>query len=455
MTVHRRRPGILVATGAALLLSLGGEAAAVDRLLIRDVTLVDGSGNAPLPGVSVLVEGERISRVLVGAIEVDDDVQVVDGTGRFLTPGLIDTHVHIQGGRQSVADGGDRIDRQMAIRTLHGYLYSGVTSVYDSGNNADFIFALREDERSGALLSPRIFATGQNITAKGGYADNEYSIAVVDIEQDRARLQAHFDRRPDLQKVLIDAQGTFGRPALPIIDDETLRQVIAMAHASGIPTTAHVTNELEAVKAMRGGIDAFAHPVRAAVSDGLVQTLRARRISVSTTLSVFHHIALVADDPSFLQAPLYRATIEPEQLEFQMLNERERYIRSGMSAQFRLANPIVLSSIKRMHDAGVVLALGTDRTWGASVHMELELLAQAGIPAAAIVRIATLNAASYLGRERDLGSIERGKLADMLLLRADPTVDVAHFQQLDAVFKGGRQIDLGGLDLPVNRATGF
>ena len=121
-----------------------------------------------------------------------------------------------------------------------------------------------------------------------------------------------------------------------------------------------------------------------------------------------------------------------------------------MSAQFKVMNPHLARTVKRLHEAGVPLALGTDRTLGASVHMELELLAQAGIPLPDLLRIATLNGARYLRREGELGSIEPGKLADMVLLKADPSRDVAAYQAIEAVFKGGRRIDLGALGIPVN-----
>jgi imidazolonepropionase-like amidohydrolase len=438
----------------ALLLSAGfADAGGSPDIVIRDVTLLDGTGSAPRPGVSVFVSGERIVAVKPGPAPVPAGAAVVEGAGRYLIPGIIDTHVHVQGGRVARAGGeGTVVDRQLAVRTLQAYLYSGVTSIFDSGNNPDFIFGLRAEERGGTLVAPRIFATGANITAPQGYGDNAFSIKVANLEADRPLLEAHFDRKPDLQKILYDRLGTFGSPAAAVLSQENLQGIIALAHRRGIPTTVHTTTEWDSLAALGAGIDAFAHPVRAAVTPAFARTLAERRVPVSTTLAVFGHIARVAEEPEFLDAPLFRATIDPAELSFLRSVERQRYIASGMSAQFKAMNPHIARTVKRLHDAGVPLALGTDRTLGASVHMELELLAQAGIPLADILRIATLNGALYLNRERDLGSIEPGKLADMVLLRSDPTRDVAAYQAIEAVFKGGRRIDLDALDLPVNYA---
>jgi imidazolonepropionase-like amidohydrolase len=107
-------------------------------------------------------------------------------------------------------------------------------------------------------------------------------------------------------------------------------------------------------------------------------------------------------------------------------------------------------NIKASHDNGVTLALGTDRSFGPTVHQELELIVESGISPVEAIRMATLNGAIYLGMENDLGSIEVGKLADLVMLSADPTEDVTNAQSVVAVFKGGQEIDLSKLDLPVN-----
>lgn len=448
----RRVAGRLVLTVLALVAGSMAVAQAPRPTLISNVTVIDGTGAPPLPGASVLVAGGRIALISPGPIPPPAGALVIDGSGRFLIPGLIDSHIHLQGGR-GAAPGDGAVDRQLALRTLQGYLYSGVTSVFDSGNNAEFIFRLREEERAGGIIAPRIFATGSNVTSPGGYADSPFTIAVGEFTpEERARLAAHFDRRPDVQKLIYDHLGQLGRPLAPVFSEETFSRIVRSANSAGISTTVHAQTEAEAWAAIDAGVGAFAHPVRSAVTDGFVRTLAARRIPVATTLAVFSHIAMIEGSVDFLETPLFEAVVEPSQLEFQKVTERRRYATSGMSAQFRLMLPFMRSTILEMHRAGVVLALGTDRTWGPSVHMELALLHEAGIPLPDLLRIATLNAATYLHREHDLGSIERGKLADLVMLSADPTRDVAAYAAIDMVMKGGTIIDRSALDLPINRS---
>ncbi|MBM3515772.1 MAG: amidohydrolase family protein [Alphaproteobacteria bacterium] len=100
-----------------------------------------------------------------------------------------------------------------------------------------------------------------------------------------------------------------------------------------------------------------------------------------------------------------------------------------------------------------MLAAGTDRTLGPTLHQELGYIAEAGIAPFDIIRIATLNAAYYVGRDKDLGSIEAGKLADMVLLDADPAANVANFARINTVIKDGKKVDRSKLDLPVNKKT--
>ena len=103
-----------------------------------------------------------------------------------------------------------------------------------------------------------------------------------------------------------------------------------------------------------------------------------------------------------------------------------------------------------IHEAGGVISLGTDQSLGAAVHREMELLVEAGIPPLSVIRVATLNAALFLGKADKLGSIEKGKLADLVMLHADPSKDINNAKKIALVIKSGRVIDRSKLDLPIN-----
>ena len=124
-----------------------------------------------------------------------------------------------------------------------------------------------------------------------------------------------------------------------------------------------------------------------------------------------------------------------------------------MPEQFAKQIPNMLQNLRLLHESGAVLALGSDRTYGPMTLQELELYDQAGIPLLDIVTIATRNAAIYIGKGDDLGTVTRGKLADLILLRENPLEDVANFATVDTVIKNGKIVDLTALDLPVNQAA--
>ena len=113
--------------------------------------------------------------------------------------------------------------------------------------------------------------------------------------------------------------------------------------------------------------------------------------------------------------------------------------------------PIIMKNFKNLHDSGAILALGTDKPLGPIAHHELELMVEAGISALDAIKIGTLNSARYIGVDSTIGSIEVGKLADMLLLNADPSIDIRNTLAINSVFKNGVLIDRASLDVPVNR----
>jgi imidazolonepropionase-like amidohydrolase len=119
----------------------------------------------------------------------------------------------------------------------------------------------------------------------------------------------------------------------------------------------------------------------------------------------------------------------------------------------KVMTPVAQENLKKLHQAGGVVVLGTDQSLGAAVHRELELLVEGGIAPLDAIGIATRNGAVFLGRERDLGTVEAGKLADLVLLDADPVEDIDNVKKIHAVIKAGMLIDRSALEIPGTGAT--
>src|SRR5436190_8105979 len=124
-------------------------------LVINGVTVIDGNGGVPIANATVVIEGARIARVGRPENFIPRDAQVIDGRGKFLIPGLIDVHVHLSGGSGNRANTQPITAQQelAGVRALHTFLYAGVTTIFDAGNQGTFIFALREKSRAGGIIS--------------------------------------------------------------------------------------------------------------------------------------------------------------------------------------------------------------------------------------------------------------------------------------------------------------
>ena len=195
----------------------------------------------------------------------------------------------------------------------------------------------------------------------------------------------------------------------------------------------------------------MSHPVIVGpVSDGFANLMGAKKIPMATTLTIGENYSRLAEHPEYLDQPLYRAVLTKEEIAQLKTKTRQEYRDRTWTWWMKLMTPVAQENLRKIHAAGGILALGTDQTNGAAVHREMELLAAAGIPALDVIRIATLNAAKFLGKEKQLGSIEEGKLADMVLLSADPAADINNSKQIHLVIKNGNLVDRGKLNLPVN-----
>jgi imidazolonepropionase-like amidohydrolase len=119
----------------------------------------------------------------------------------------------------------------------------------------------------------------------------------------------------------------------------------------------------------------------------------------------------------------------------------------------KVMTPVAQENLKKLHEAGGVVVAGTDQSLGPALHRELELLVEGGIPPLDVIGIATRNGALFLGKERDLGTLEEGKLADIVLLDANPAEDIDNLKKIHAVVKGGAVVDRSALQIPVNGVT--
>jgi imidazolonepropionase-like amidohydrolase len=435
-----RGPGPLLALPTPLFTpALHGQTTA---LLIHDVTLIDGTGRPAIGGAWVLTDGDRIVRISATPIDAPGATRI-DGRGKWMIPGLADMHIHLARGR-----GGD----QSGVRALHGFLYAGITSVFDAGNDPDYIFDLRARERAGTLVAPRIFASGPVATVSGGHGATRTSTIIDSWPEAIPALDAHIAREPDMVKMTFDEHGWGTRPLIPLLDPDLMARAGRYLNEHGIRTTVHISHEFRARQAIAAGINTLAHPIiQGPVSDGFVKLMASTKTPMVSTLTIGEGYSRLVEHPEFLDAPIYRDTYEADAIVRLKTTTREQYAARAWTTWMKVMTPVAQENLRLIAEAGGVIVLGSDQSAGAQSHRELELMVAGGIPALDAIRIGTLNTAIFLGRERDIGSVDVGKLADLVLLNADPLANITNAQDIAMVIKGGRVIDRRALDLPVNR----
>jgi len=444
---------LLLAPGLLALLLTAGRAGAAD-VVIEHVTLIDGM-HAPQSDMTVAVAGERITAVTPSALARGLHGQRIDGRGRYLMPGLMDVHIHLRGAFDPSIKGDAPAgppNLQEGIAALASFLYAGVTTVVDVGNRPELILPMRADERAGRILAPRIFATGNLITYPGSHGDR-IAIRISDFEKDRDLLDKHIaEQQPDILKLTLEEEGWGARPMIPLMPVALLGQIIRYYNLHGIRTTVHVSSELRALEAIYAGTDTLAHPViQGPVSDSFVKLMAAKKIPFASTLTIGDNYNRLVEHPEYLDQPLYVASFSAAERAQLKTQTRAEWQGRTWTAWMKVMNPVAQENVRKVHAAGGVVACGTDQSSGAATQRELELLAAAGIAPLDVLRIATYNSAVFLGKADQLGSIEAGKLADLVVLSKDPAADINNAKSILFVMKNGQIIDESRLPLAGSR----
>ena len=436
---------------AAALAAVLAAAAHADDFVIEHVTLIDGLGHKPQPDMTIAVAGNRITTVTASAAARNLKGKRIDGKGKYLIPGLMDVHIHLRGGVDLAEKPGNATltdNRQQGLEALASYLYSGVTTVFDCGNQAPYILGMRADERAGRILSPRIFATGNLVTYPGSHG-TDMAVNVSDFEKDKELLDKHIaEQKPDILKLTLEEEGWGSRPMIPLMPTDLLEKIIRYYNQHGIRTTVHVSSELRSLEAIYAGSDTLAHPViQGPVSDSFVKLMGAKKTPFASTLTIGENYSRLAEHPEYLDEPLYVASFGAAEREHLKTEVRAQYKERPWTWWMKIMTPIAMENVRKIDAAGGTVASGTDQSSGPALQHELELLGAAGIAPLKVIQIATHNSAVFLGKADQMGAIDVGQLADMVLLSKDPSVDIHNAKAIVFVMKDGRIIDESQLPL--------
>jgi len=427
------------------------------------------------PNNTIIIVGNRIRTVGPSATTpVPASATVIDAKGKWAIPGLVDSHVHFfQSGnlytRPDVADFNrwmpytKEVERNKARlpHTFKVWLASGVTSVVDVGGPF-WNFEVREAART-SRAAPRVAATGPLISMVSGPQldlGDPPIIKVSSADEARALVRRQLPYKPDFIKVWFIHQ-----PG----DDLALQEAIVKAtadaaHAAGVRLAVHATELIVAKAALRAGADYLVHSVfDEPLDEEFISLARSRHILYCPTLFVrMGYQYALADNWQPTEAegrladPQILATMHDlDHIPKELIPER---VAKLMKENKTPVSPTVaMQNLLKIWNAGIPVVMGTDAgnigtLHGPSVFREMELMVQAGLTPLQVVKSATVNAAATMRMENDIGEIAAGRLADLVILDADPLANVDNLSKISRVIKDGQAFTPTDLIAPLNMA---
>ena len=428
-------------------------------LVLEGATLIDGTGTEPRDDSVIVLDGDRILRVgSAGDFRYPDSARRKDVSGHFVVPGFIDMHVHVH--------------PEARIETVEALLDFGVTTIRSPGAAPSAGVELRDQIAAGRVRGPRMITGAAFIDGSPSRFDWTVSVATPDEIREVVRQQAASGA--DMIKLYWD------------VTPELMAAAINEAHALGLKVAGHL-KATSWTQAARLGIDALVHsgtegptwelvpnrhrgqlralPYRefyarwlelveldGELMSSLIAALVANNVTVDPTLVAMESLYF-GDDPKVLER------LEPERAPPSVVSlwgpdwqQRNPFVFTnpmGIARDLTSAKdvfPVALKIVRRLHEGGVRMTAGSDvgMPWitpGVSLHRELELLVHAGIDEAEVIVMATRNGAEGLSLEDQLGTVEAGKLADLVVLSADPLPDIRNTRKVAAVYKAGELVD--------------
>lgn len=409
------------------------------RLALVGGMLLDGYEVPPTHHAVVLIEGNKIvAKGRIGEVTIPPDARVIDTSGRTMLPGLIDLHVHTM-----ILGHGDYgrwfpwileqnlVEEVMTI-SVKQLLMAGVTSAVDLASPLKESIRVRDRINKGEIPGPRMWMSGPWITRQvGNYPPGMFEIKAETAEQAGTAAESLAAAGVDVIKVY------------PLAADQ-YRAVVAVARKHGKRVHAHVGNSPQSVRdAMRAGVDVLTHvATRPAYDDDLMREIVDSGQAVSPTAALRFAIypATVAF-PERLQDPRLKQDF-PAKIYAEVQDSFKNFHALGYFQNMDRINDFVPTSLRRWVQSGALIGMGTDSGTPLNFHTEalwreMKLFVDYGMSPQRAITSATRINARILGRGRDLGTIEPGKLADIIVVNGDPLFDITALGHVEVVIKDG------------------
>jgi imidazolonepropionase-like amidohydrolase len=406
-----------------------------EKLALTNVTLIDGNGGKPQPMKTLIVSRGRITDIFTtSSKKIPSDAKIMDLSGKFVIPGLIDSHVHLMT---------REIPAETTVAILRLALLGGVTTVRDMGGNGAKLAKLNEDFQRGSLSSPRIYYSAVMAGRESRWFNGSYlSFASNGMALGTAPWARAITDDMDVAKIISEAKAT-GATAIKLyshLSPEMVKRLIVEAHRQNLKVWSHASvTETKPSDLAAAKVDSLSHADMVAFEGSsdqksmdldygktmmsALQTVTANSKEITKLLRLMKREKVVLDETLYIVAGAAAAPDNPN---------LERH-----KKQFEFACGVT----RRAKEMGVTVAAGTDALGGSSpnLHAELQLLVnKSGFTPLEAITAATLNGARAIGIEKDYGTLEPGKVADLVILSANPAEDIRNTQTIESVMQGGK-----------------
>jgi imidazolonepropionase-like amidohydrolase len=425
---------VFVSLGAALLASTSVAAQTNDVVtVIHAGKLLDKPGNPPRGPSTLVVRNGKIAQLLSGHQPGPAGATLIDLKDKFVLPGLIDSHVHLDsdaGGNAALIEAVTDSPARAAYRAAGNAkktLMAGFTTVRNMGDGTGATLALRDAVAAGELPGPRIIDAGRSISTTSGHMDATLSVSedlhasigqenLCDgVESCRQAIRKQVRRGVDIIKIATTGgvNSRIGAGLGRQLFDDEVKALVDTAHLYGKKVAVHAHGDDGVNIALAAGADSIEHGTM--ITDESIKFFKAAGAYYVPTLSTVNgYLERLAANPN---------AYPPDVL---------------AKVQWRIG--VTGKSLAKAYPAGVKIAFGTDA--GVSKHGrnadEFELMVKHGMPASAAIQAATMNAATLLGVEKEVGSLEPGKAADVIAVAGDPITDITTLKSVRFVMKDGR-----------------
>jgi len=405
--------------------------------VVKAGLLIDGTGNPPLRDVLIFIEGSRITQVTQQE-EIPQGATVIDASQQVVMPGLIDTHVH-PGDRANAGPSAEY--RASVIQHLKQALAFGVTTIFSLGLDPDSNFAIRDESWGDDFEGSRMLTAGTGFTAVGGHPTqlgSDLPNQIDDPALARQRVRELAAQGVDGLKLWVAPIG-----GLPVIKAEVSRAIIDEGHKHNLRVFAHLNTAEDTQTLIEAQLDGVTHIAWDDYEEETIQLMLKQGTTVAPMLVQKKKGLVFSEDSELFEDPFVRRVLgqEVDKLK-EALAQTTPEALERWSQSYQQGKENVL----RLKNAGVRLAVGTDSNTsfapvGLITHKEIETLVEAGLSPMEALVAGTRGSAEWAGVSDRLGTLEAGKLADMLILEENPLDNIRNTRKIVKVILGGRVVE--------------